>query len=135
MKHSQNTPDVNGLVGGGNSLSEERRCGCEDLMFHNRGIISLTFEHQTFRLASASSSSHRLENAVYPNYSKITLDPPRVKLNPSRAGPDVPKTAWSDPFLSPGRGGRPRREGGILNRCVLMMSFEAPQHHSSSDPG
>lgn len=77
-------------------------------MFHIRGIISLTFEHQTFRLASVSSSSHRLETAVRPNYSKITLDPPRVKLNPCRAGPDVPKTVWSDPFLSPGRVGRPR---------------------------
>lgn len=100
-------------------------------MFHIRGIISLTFEHQTFRLASASSSSHRLENAVYPNYSKITLDPPRVKLNPSRAGPDVPKTTWSDPFLSPSRGAG----GGIQNRCVLMMSFEAPQNRAPSDPG
>lgn len=81
-------------------------------MFHIGGIISLTFEHQTFRLASASSSSHRLENAVHPNYSKITLDPLWVRLNPSRAGPDVPTTALSDPFLSPGGGGgRPRGEG------------------------
>lgn len=87
-------------------------------MFHIRGIISLTFEHQTFRLASASSSSHRLENAVYPNYCNITLDPPRVKLNPSRAGPDVPKTALSDPFLSLGRG---RRGGGPRGRDPNQM--------------
>lgn len=30
--------------------------------------------------------------------------PPQVKLNPSRAGPDVSETAWSDPLLSPGGG-------------------------------
>lgn len=42
MKHSQNAPDVKGLVGvggGGNSMREERCCGCERILcFISEGL-------------------------------------------------------------------------------------------------
>lgn len=91
-------------------------------MFHIRGIISLTFEHQ---ILQTGLSEHQFPPTGNPPSTRISAEitleqssaPPQVTHNPSCAGPDVPETVRSDPFLSPGRAVRPWGEGGGGDPC------------------